>query len=131
MQQEVKLRNMSRPIQRSQKNRKQKESKDIDPSTPTVTQVSLTKYITTKEIMPQQQRQNNTKNNRKCKKNTGEIPPDKRHHESEDIQSNKMNVDPQNSKIDTVNTDNTTSRTDNDHDVTTENIWEHLDAMEK
>ena len=52
-------------------------------NTPTVTQVPLTKYITHKKSPFTQIGQ---KGSKKRKKNSGEIPPDKRHHEQKKLQ---------------------------------------------
>ena len=44
----------------------------------------------------QQTGQPTNKDSKKRKKNSGENPPDKRHHESEDKQEMSMSVNPQN-----------------------------------
>ena len=92
------LRNMSRPSQRIHKPKKikDKDQQETDPNTPIVTQVSLTKYITQKESALTQI---GHKDSKKCKKNSGEIPPDKRHHESkENMSVNHQNNDPINTQ---------------------------------
>ena len=67
----------------------------MNKNTPTVTQVSLTKYITHKESPFTQIGQ---KDSKKRKKNSSEIPPDKRHHESKENSEN-MSIDPQNNDL--------------------------------
>ena len=92
---------MLRPNPKAQKPKKlkAKETKEIDLNTPTITQVSLTKFITpTDPPVLSANSTNNKADSKKRKKNSGENPPDKRHHESEDIQENKMNVNPQNNQ---------------------------------
>ena len=90
---------MSRPSQRTQKSKKIKDKDsqeaDMNRNTPTVTQVPLTKYITHKESPFTQIGQ---KDSKKRKKNSGEIPPDKRHHESKENPEN-MSVNPQNNDL--------------------------------
>ena len=99
---------MSRPSQRTHKPKKIKDKDsqetNMNRNTPTVTQVPLTKYITHKESSLTQIGQ---KNSKKRKKNSGEIPPDKRHHESKETPEN-MNVNPENNDLTNtqVNTQN-------------------------
>ena len=99
---------MSRPSQRTQKPKKIKDrdsqETDTNRNTPTVTQVPLTKYITHKESPFTQIGQ---KDSKKRKKNSGEIPPDKRHHKAKETPEN-MNVNPQNNDLTNtqVNTQN-------------------------
>ena len=122
---------MSRPIQRIQRPKKQrdKEPKEVDTNAPTVTQVPLTKYITHKDS-PENQPKQTLKDSKKHKKNSGENPPDKRHHESEE-KKEIMSINPQNNEM--VNTQNTSLR---DGDVletplNTENLEAQLNAMEQ
>ena len=82
---------MSKPNQKTQRSRsiRDKDNQDSSKShTPTITQASLTKYITHKELLATQ---TGPKDSKKRKKNSGEIPPDKCHHESQET-SSKMDV---------------------------------------
>ena len=99
---------MSRPNPKAQKPKKlkSKEDKELDPITPTTTQVSLTKYITQMES-PVPNTNTNKIDSKKRKKNSGENPPDKSHHISPEI---KMNVNPLNTQHETVNTQNNPSQ---------------------
>ena len=96
---------MSRPSQRTQKPKKTKEKHqqedNTNRNTPTVTQLPLTKYVTHKESPFTQIGQ---KDSKKRKKNSGEILPDKRHHESKE----NMSINPENNDqmITQVNTQN-------------------------
>ena len=124
---------MSRPNQRTQKPKKfkAKETKEVDSSTLTITQVSLTKYITQMDSSVQPTNKQGTKtDSKKLKKNSGENPPDKQHHESEDIQEGIMNVNPQNSQHKLVNTQNNPLWVDEQH-VTTENLQDKINTMEQ
>ena len=100
----------------------------MDSNTPTVTQVSLTKYITHKDSPGQQIEQPSKKDSKKCKKNSGENPPDKRHHESEDKQET-MIVNPQNNEM--INTQNKPSHDVPETNVNTEKLQQQLSAMEQ
>ena len=102
-------------------------------NTPTVTQVPLTKYITHKESPLTQIGQ---KDSKKRKKNSGEIPPDKRHHESKETPEN-MNVNPKNNDLTNtqVNTQNhgkpPNTSVNTETFVNTGNLQDQLNAMEQ
>ena len=118
---------MSRPTQRTQRPKKQKdqEAKEAESNTPTITQVPLTKYITHKDS-PRIQSEQTTKENKKHKKNSGENPPDKRHHKSTE---KIMSVNPQNREM--INTQNTPLNEVPMPTVNTENLQKQLSAMEQ
>ena len=122
---------MSRPSQRTQKPKrnKDKDSQEADTNTLTVTQVPLTKYITHKDFRVTQIGQKDSKKHKK-------IPPDKRHHKSKEHLGN-MSVNPQNKDL--INTQNNqlldgeTSETpvNTETIVNTENLQDQLSAMEQ
>ena len=89
--------------------------------------MSLTKYITHKDS-PGTQPKQTLKDSKKCKKNSGENPPDKRHHESEE-KGEIMSVNPQNNKM--INTQNTLLRDGDvpETPVNTENLQEQLQVQ--
>ena len=118
---------MSIPTQRTQRPKKQKdqEAKEAESNIPTITQVPLTKYITHKDS-PGTQSEQTTKENKKHKKNSGEIPPDKRHHDSTE---KIMSVNPENREM--INTQNTPVNEVPMPTVNTENLQKQLSAMEQ
>ena len=120
---------MSKPIQKTQRLRsiRDKDNQDNKSHTPTTTQVSLTKYITHKELPATHI---GPKDSKKRKKNSGEIPPDKRHHESQET-TGKMDVNTHNVGSSTVDISNQRGLVSTDNMVNTENLHEHLNAMEQ
>ena len=124
---------MSRPNPKVQKPKKlkAKETKEVDLNTPTITQVCLTKFITqTDPPALSANMTNNKADNKKRKKNSGENPPDKQHYESEDIQDNKMSVNPQNNQHETVNTQNNPPQNEEQF-ITAENFQNKINTMEQ
>ena len=120
---------MSKPNQKTQRSKavKDKNSQNSGkPLTPTITQVSLTKYITHKELPATQI---GPKDNKKRKKNLGEIPPDKRHHKTQESSEN-MDVNTQNGDLTKEDNDIRTVPA-NTETLVTENLQDHLNALEQ
>ena len=120
---------MSKPIQKTQRLRsiRDKDNQDNKLHTPTTTQVSLTKYITHKELPATHI---GPKDSKKRKKNSGEIPLDKRHHESQET-TGKMDVNTHNVGSSTIDSSKQRGLVSTDNIVNTENLHEHLNAMEQ
>ena len=118
---------MSKPNQKTQRSKAVKDSQNSGkPLTPTITQVSLTKYITHKELPATQI---GPKDNKKRKKNSGEIPPDKRHHKT---QESSENMDVNTEKGDLTKEDNDIRTVPaNTETLVTENLQDHLNALEQ
>ena len=128
---------MSRPSQRAHKPKKikDKDSQETNTNrkTPTVTQVPLTKYITHKDFPLTQIGQ---KDSKKRTKSSGEIPPDKRYHKSEETPES-MNVNPENNdqtntQVNTQNHGKPPNMSVNTKTfVNTVNLQDQLNAMEQ
>ena len=121
---------MSKPNQKTQRLRSVKDKDNQDsgkPHTPTVTQVSLTKYITHKELPTTQI---GPKDSKKRKKNSGEIPPDKRHHKSQEISGN-MDVNTQNGDLIKEDNNVQTVPVNTETLVNTANLQDHFNEMKQ